>query len=135
MSKGKLSVRISTKKVIQSLETALKKLDSDRKEQQKQHEDFKKDSELAVNEAMKLAVGNSKKIESIDIHPRRDGSVQINFVMSKNVVKLPKQPTLNISDYQYTAKREEIEQFLRLLKMTDDETVNTSTYNAISQYL
>ena len=67
MSKGKLSVRISTKKVIQSLETALKKLDSDYKEQQKQHEDFKKDSELAVNEAMKLAVGNSKKIESINI--------------------------------------------------------------------
>lgn len=135
MSKGKLSVRISTKKVIQSLETALKKLDSDYKEQQKQHEDFKKDSELAVNEAMKLAVGKSKKIESIIIHPRWDGSVQINFVMSKNAVKLPKEPTLNIPEYQYKAKKEEIEQFLRIFKMTDDETVNTSTYNAISQYL
>ena len=135
MSKGKLSVRISTKKVIQSLETALKKLDSDYKEQVKQHEDFKRDTVLAVNKAIELAVGKSQEFESMNVQPLRSGSVTVTFTVSKNAVKLPKEPTLNVPKYQYEAQKEEIEQFLRLLKMTDDETVNTSAYNAISQYL
>jgi len=135
MSKGKLSVRIPTTKVIQSLEAALEKLNKNEKEQHRQHQEFEKGVVIAANEAMKLAVDKSQKVENIDISPRWDGSVAISFILPKNYVKISKRPELNTPAYEYKAKREQIEQALRILKMTDDETVNTSTYNAISQYL
>ena len=37
--------------------------------------------------------------------------------------------------HSYNEQKREIENAIRILKMTDEETVNTSTYNAVAQYL
>jgi hypothetical protein len=40
-----------------------------------------------------------------------------------------------MNEWQYKEQKEEIENAIRILKMTDEETVNTSTYNAVARYL
>ena len=40
-----------------------------------------------------------------------------------------------MNDWQYREAIEEIENAIRILKMTDEETVSTSTYNTIARYL
>jgi hypothetical protein len=40
-----------------------------------------------------------------------------------------------MSQWQYKEMVDEIENAIRILKMTDEETVNTSTYNAVARYL
>ena len=40
-----------------------------------------------------------------------------------------------MNDWQYREMVEELENAIRILKMTDEEVVSTSTYNAIARYL
>ncbi len=40
-----------------------------------------------------------------------------------------------IHTHSYNEMKEEITNAIRILKMTDEEVVNTSTYNAIARYL
>jgi hypothetical protein len=51
---------------------------------------------------------------------------------------LPTEPEKDfevIHSSTYRESKKEIQNAIRILKMTDEETVNTSTYNAIAQYL
>ena len=50
----------------------------------------------------------------------------------------PKEPERDfevIHVHTYREMKEEIQNAIRILKMTDEEVVSTSTYNAIAQYL
>jgi hypothetical protein len=40
-----------------------------------------------------------------------------------------------MNEYQYKEQKEEIENAIRILKMTDEEVVSTSTYQAVARYL
>jgi hypothetical protein len=40
-----------------------------------------------------------------------------------------------MNEYEYRNQKEEIANAIRILKMTDEEVVNTSTYNAVARYL
>jgi hypothetical protein len=51
---------------------------------------------------------------------------------------LPKEPVKDfesMSIYNYREQKEEISNAIRILKMTDEETVSTSTYQAVARYL
>ena len=57
---------------------------------------------------------------------------------SAGSIKVPDEPQqdfVTMVEWQYNSKVDEIENAIRILKMTDDEVVSTSTYNAIAQYL
>jgi hypothetical protein len=56
----------------------------------------------------------------------------------KGAIELPAEPKKDFesfNDWQYREMIEEIENAIRILKMTDEEVVSTSTYNAIARYL
>jgi len=51
---------------------------------------------------------------------------------------MPKEPTkdyLVLHQHSYLEQKQEIENAIRILKMTDEETVSTSTYQAVARYL
>jgi len=53
-------------------------------------------------------------------------------------ITLPTEPQKDFEsfhDWQYKEMVEEIENAIRILKMTDEEVVSTSTYNSIAKYL
>ena len=69
---------------------------------------------------------------------RYNGMVNVDFDLPAGSVELPEPPKsdyVSIHEWQYKEQKEEIENAIRILKMTDEEVVNTSTYNAVARYL
>jgi hypothetical protein len=57
------------------------------------------------------------------------------IVEEKDFPKQPERDFEQIHRHSYNEMVEEIENAIRILKMTDEEVVSTSTYNAIARYL
>ena len=140
-TRGKaISVKIATPKVIKALEGALATLESDYTSQEASEAKYQKQYEKYRKELSDYAIANIKKAENFRTSFRSwNGTLNIDFDLTGlSESDLPKEPTkdfITMSQYEYKEKREEISNAIRILKMTDEETVNTSTYNAVARYL
>jgi hypothetical protein len=139
MSRGKaINVKIATTKVIKALETKLAQLQKDKANQKVNEEKFSKAQEKYNKEIAKIALANISKAEDLSAHTRYNGEINVSFTLPKGSLDLPAEPTKDFEsfhDWQYKEMVEEIENAIRILKMTDEEVVSTSTYNAIARYL
>ena len=139
MSRGKaINVKIATTKVIKALETKLAQLQKDKANQKVNEEKFSKAQEKYNKEIAKLALDKIAKAEDLSAHTRYNGEINVSFSLPKGTIELPKEPEKDFEsfhDWQYKEMVEEIENAIRILKMTDEEVVSTSTYNAIARYL
>jgi hypothetical protein len=133
-----ISVKIATTKVIKALENKLAQLKKDKDNQQANEEKFNKAHEKWLKEIAKLALASISKAENLQAHTRYNGTINVDFNLPAGVIELPAEPKKDFEsfhDWQYKEMTEEIENAIRILKMTDEETVSTSTYNAIARYL
>ena len=140
MARGKaISVKIATPKVIKALETALAKLEKDYASQEANEAKYNKAHEKWVKELSDYAIANIKKAENFRTNFRSwNNTLNIDFDLTVSKEGLPTEPTKDfesISVYNYREQKDEIENAIRILQMTDEETVNTSTYNAVARYL
>ena len=140
MARGKsISVKIATPKVIKALESALTKLEIDYAEQEANEAKFQKAHDKYKKELVAYAVANIKKAENFRTNFRSwNSQLNIDFditVLEKDLPKQPEKDFVTMSVYEYKEKHNELSNAIRILKMTDEETVNTSTYNAVAQYL
>jgi len=106
--------------------------------QKTNEEKFSKAQEKWAKEVAKLALAQIAKAENLRANVRYNGQVNVDFDLPKGAIDLPKEPEKDFetyNDWQYREMFEEIENAIRILKMTDEEVVNTSTYNAIARYL
>ena len=133
-----ISVKIATTKVIKALEAKLAQLQKDKANQKVNEEKFSKAQEKYNKEIAKLAVGVISKAENLRASVRYNGMVNVDFDLPAGAITLPAEPQKDFEsyhDWQYREMIEEIENAIRILKMTDEEVVSTSTYNAIARYL
>ena len=140
MSRGKaISVKIATAKVIKALETALAKLEKDYAEQEANEAKFEKATEKWNKELVQFALDNIKNATNLRAcHRQWNNAVNIDFDLKVNNKEVPKQPErdfITMGTHEYNSQKEEISNAIRILKMTDEEVVNTSTYNAVARYL
>ena len=139
MARGKaINVKIATAKVIKALETKLDQLKKDKANQKDNEAKYKKAMEKYNKEVTELALAKIAKVENVRITKRYNGVVNVDFDLPAGTITLPDEPQRDyelIADYQYREMVEEIENAIRILKMTDEETVSTSTYNSIAKYL
>ncbi len=140
MARGKaISVKIATPKVIKALEGALAKLELDYTSQEANEAKFQKQYEKWKKEVSEYAIANIKKAENFRTNYRAwNNTLNIDFDLNVLEKDLPKEPVKDfesISIYNYREQKEELSNAIRILKMTDEETVNTSTYNAVARYL
>ena len=139
MARGKaISVKIATTKVIKALEAKLAEVKSDYANQDKAKEKHEKAVEKWSKEVAKLAMGAISKAEDLSAHTRYNGEVSVQFTLPKGTIELPECPERDFNEihqWQFKETCNEIENAIRILKMTDEEVVSTSTYNAIAQYL
>ena len=140
MARGKaISVKIPTQRVIASLEQALNKLELDYTSQEANEAKFQKQFDKWKKEVQEYAIANIKKAENFRTNYRSwNNSLNIDFDLTVSEKDLPKEPVKDfesISIYNYREQKEEISNAIRILKMTDEEVVNTSTYNAVARYL
>lgn len=139
MAKSKaINVKIATAKVIKALETKLAQIKKNKAEQKNNEAKFQKAMEKWQKEVGKLALANINKAESLSASTRYNKDVYISFTLPAGTITLPDEPERDfevVSDYNYRDTVDEIENAIRILKMTDEEVVSTSTYNTIARYL
>ena len=133
-----IQVKIATPKVIKALETKLADLKKTQATQKTNEEKLSKAQEKWAKEVAKLALAQIAKAENLRANVRYNGQINVDFDLPKGAIDLPTEPEKDFesfNDWQYREMFEEIENAIRILKMTDEEVVNTSTYNAIARYL
>jgi len=139
MARGKaISVKIATPKIIKALEGSLAKLELDYTSQATNEAKYDKSIEKWKKEVAKLAIAQISKAEDVSASERYNGQINIDFNLPKGAIELPTRPEKDFESmhqWQYNERKEEISNAIRILKMTDEEVVNTSTYNAVARYL
>jgi hypothetical protein len=134
-----ISVKIATPKVIKALETKLVEIETNYTKQDENEAKYQKLITKWNKDMVKFALDNVAKAENVRTNYRSwNNMLNVDFDLKCDEKDFPKMPerdfeTLHVHTYKTT--KEEIENAIRILKMTDEEVVSTSTYNAIAQYL
>jgi hypothetical protein len=139
-SRGKsISVKIATPKVIKALETKLAELETNYASQEANEAKYEKARKAWQKEISDYAIANIKKAENFRTNYRSwNNTLNIDYDLTVAEKDLPKEPQREfeqMGSHTFREMKEEITNAIRILKMTDEETVNTSTYNAIARYL
>jgi DNA repair exonuclease SbcCD ATPase subunit len=141
MARGKaLSVKIPTQRVIAGLETSLAKLEMDYATQGENERKHLVAYEAWKTEIGKWAISNFSKAINLRTNYRSwNNNLNVDFdIVVANESEFPKEPEKDfevIHTHTYKEMKDEITNAIRILKMTDEEVVNTSTYNAVARYL
>ena len=134
-----INVKIATVKVIAALEEKLKGMKADKANEAKARKAYETAREKYRKDL--IAVATKSKAEVIEAgrstYRDRGNKAYVTLSVLIPIEDLPEEPKeVNLfPDYQYNEIVSEIENAIRLLKMTDQETVSTSTYNSVAKYL
>jgi hypothetical protein len=140
MARGKaISVKIPTARVIKALEGSLAKLEADYKSQEANETKYQKAYKVWQKEIQDFAIANIKKAENFRTNYRSwNKTLNIDYDIITGEDSLPTEPSrdfVQLHQHEYNTQKEEMANAIRILKMTDEEVVNTSTYNAVARYL
>jgi hypothetical protein len=134
-----ISVKIATPKVIKALEASLAKLEADYLLQDALESKYEKDRMAWVKSLQEYALANIQKAENFRTSYRSwNNTLNIDFDLAVSEKDLPKEPTRDfesIGHHTYREQKNEMENAIRILKMTDEEVVSASTYQAVARYL
>jgi hypothetical protein len=140
MARGKaISVKIPTQRVIDALTQSLAKLELDYTTQEEKDAKFQISYKAWQSELATWAIAHFSKAENIRTNYRSyDNTLNVYFDIITKDTEFPVEPIKDfdkIHQHTYNEQKEEISNAIRILKMTDEEVVNTSTYNAVARYL
>jgi chromosome segregation ATPase len=140
MARGKaIQVKIATPKIIKALEAKLAELNKNYESQEANEAKYQKQYEKWQKEIAKWAVAQFGKAQNVRTNYRAwNKTLNVDFDLITEESDFPKEPEKDyevIHRHTYNEMKEEMENAIRILKMTDEEVVNTSTYNAVARYL
>jgi hypothetical protein len=140
MARGKaISVKIPTARVIKALETKLAELESNYANQEANEAKHQKAMEKWRKEVAKFAMDRFAKAENLRTNYRSwNNTLNVDFDLTVSEKDFPAEPEkdyVELHRHSYNEQKEEMSNAIRILKMTDEEVVNTSTYNAVARYL
>ena len=140
MARGKaISVKIPTQRVIDALTQSLNKLELDYTSQEAQEAEYQIAYKAWQKELADYAIAHFSKAENIRTNYRSwNKTLNIDFDIIGSESNFPAEPEKNfetIHQHTYKEMKEEMSNAIRILKMTDEEVVSTSTYQAVARYL
>jgi len=140
MARGKaISVKIRKEKVINALEVKLATVKADKANEKVNEGKYEKELEKWRKDLVKIATANFAKAENVRTNYRSwNNTLNIDFDLTLTGKDIPKEPEREgnvMRDHEYKEIVEEIENAIRILQMSDEEVINTSTYNSIARYL
>jgi hypothetical protein len=140
MARGKaINVKIATPKVITALTNKLAELEANYKKQDENEAKYQELHDAWKKELFTFAIANISKAENVRTNYRQwSSNLNVDFDLTVKEGEFPAEPTRDfeqIHQHTYREMKEEISNAIRILLMTDEETVSTSTYNAIARYL
>ena len=129
-----LSVKVSTAKVIKALEAKLEAGTKAIASNEKKRKEYKKVENAWNKEVAELATKHFAKAE-VSANENWRGEISIDFRLPAGTFTLPPKPELELEQELGRYEVEEINNAIRILKMTDEEVVNATTFKSIAQYL
>jgi hypothetical protein len=126
-----ITVKVQTKKVIAALEKKLKELKAFPALYEKYTKELEK-WEKTVIASLDVSSWELKRKAAVG-HASSTESVTITFGIPADI--LAKRPKIVDARYRLHDNIEEVENAIRILKMTDEEMVSASTFKAISKFL
>lgn len=134
-----INVKIPTVKVIKALENRLAVIKAEYKAQDELEAKYEQSYEQWKKKVAKLAVNKVSEAQNLRTNYRAwNGTLNVDFDIIIDEKDFPAEPRREyeiMTSHSYNDTVDEIENALRILKLTDDEVVSTSTYNSIAQYL
>jgi len=134
-----INVKIPTVKVIKALEQSLNKLELDYTSQDEAESKYQNAMEKWRKDIATWAIAKFSKAENIRTNYRSwNKTMNVDFDLVVDEKDFPAEPERNFEQmniHTYRDMKDEISNAIRILKMTDEETVSTSTYNSIARYL
>ena len=129
-----LSVKVATPKVIKALEEKLESAKKAEVSNEKKRKEYQKVEKAWAKQVAELA---SKHISKAEVNANENwrGEISVNFSLPVGTFTLPEKPSIDLENELGRYEVQEIENAIRILKMTDEETVNASTFKTIAQYL
>jgi len=139
MSKS-VSVRVSRTKLIASLSSVIAKLNAekDNKAQDKKLREKWEARQKRIPLTTFQRLSYKSELAISDNPWRNDDSIEVTFTyyIKKNVAVDRLSYVAPVEEnWRDENKIEEIAQVIRLLELSDDDTVNTATYRSVTQYL
>jgi len=140
MARGKaINVKIATPKVITALTNKLAELEANYKKQDENEAKYQELHDAWKKELFTFAIANISKAENVRTNYRQwSSNLNVDFDLTVKEGEFPAEPQRTfeqLHQHTYREQKDEMENAIRILKMTDEETVSTSTYNAIARYL
>jgi hypothetical protein len=140
MARGKaISVKIPTERVIKALEASLATLEVNWTSQEENEAKYNKAHEAWRKEIGQWAIDHFSKAENLRTSYRSwNNTLNVDFDVITKEGNFPTEPErgyTTLHRHEYETQKEEMANAIRILKMTDEEVVNTSTYNAVARYL
>jgi hypothetical protein len=133
-----ITVKVATPKVIKALEAKLATVEKEYASQAANEAKYEKEVEKYKKTIIDYCLSNIKKAENFRTVKRHyQNFVNIDFDVPMTA-SLPEEPTRDytqIPEWKYNEIKEEINNALNILRMTDEEYVNASTMKSIAQYL
>lgn len=134
-----LNVKIPTVKVINALESKLAQIKGDYAKQDEYEKKYQKEYDIWRKQIVKFALANVSDAQNLRTNYRSwNSTLNVDFDLIVSEGEFPKEPERNyeqMNPHTYKDTVEEIENAIRILKLTDEEVVSTSTYNSIARYL
>jgi len=139
-TRGKaINVKIATSKVITALENRLAELEANYKTQDENEAKYQALIDAWKKDLFAFAIANIDKAQNVRTNYRQwSNNLNVDFDLTVKENEFPAEPQREFEQlhrHTYQEQKEEMENAIRILKMTDEETVSTSTYNAIARYL
>ena len=140
MASRAISVKVATPKVIAALQTKLAEVQTNYANQGKLQAEFDAAYKQYKEDLTAYAIKHIDKATNFRTNLRtyNGNYVNIDFDVPEDLEGYPTEPKRGYTvmyegDYKSTV--EEISNAIRILQMTDEETVSTSTFKTIAQYL
>jgi hypothetical protein len=129
-----ISVKVSTAKVIKALETKLSDSAKAITNNEKKRKEYAKVEKAWAKEVADLVFKQISKAE-LSAHENYRNEVNVNICLPAGAITLPEKPSMELEQELGRYEVNEIENAIRILKMTDEEVVNATTFKTIAQYL
>ena len=141
-----VSVKIPTSVVIEMVETKLAEMNKAEKDYPTLLATYNKDIKAYGKAVVELISKNANKVvdyNAFDVNGdnlalvtdyRNSTQVAVGKALSSKLGDKPERPQ-EVGGWQFNQKKEELEKTLRLLKLTEQETITSSTYNSVLDLL
>lgn len=132
---SKTAVKIAIAKVIASLEAKLAELKSAKEQEEAKEAKFQAELAKWQDKVKTLALKEIEKADRVSMSKRYNGEINIDIYFPSGSLNVSDSPERKDRAYINDSEIQDIEQTIRILKMSDDEFVSASTLKSISHYL